>query len=320
VDKDGDYSSLALDSNGNPHITYLANDVVNLVLRYASWSGSAWIIQTITNNAIEGSLALDSNDNPHISYNDKYASWNSSDWTVQTIDQGGFHNSLALDSSDNPHICYCYNLGGAGVLNYVSWNGSTWNIQTVDKNVDIYNKCSLALDSAGNPHITYYDNAQSFLKYASWTDSQWIVQTVDQTSSGFSSLALDSSGNQHISYYYGIKGGFLNYASWNGSKWNIQTVDYNKPFVTEKYPLTYTSLALDLAGNPHISYGGGGYLRYASLGTSNSTDYSISYAIIIGMVVVVFIMAVLLLFRKRQIKKSKIDAPNHFIVILGVIK
>jgi hypothetical protein len=78
----GTFTSLALDSAGNPHISYY--DATNRALKYAKWTGSAWSIQTVDSYGAVGlytSIALDSAGNPHISYYDntngdlKYAKW-----------------------------------------------------------------------------------------------------------------------------------------------------------------------------------------------------------------------------------------------------
>ena len=65
-------SFLALDSDGNPHISYykdaaLGSDSGSLVYTY--WTGSAWNTENVDNtNYGAGPITLDSSGNPHISY------------------------------------------------------------------------------------------------------------------------------------------------------------------------------------------------------------------------------------------------------------
>jgi hypothetical protein len=287
----GKYSSLALDAEGNPHISY--HDVTNDDLKYAYCNGSTWHVETVDYSTWLGlytSLALDSNGNPCISYYDnwdsdlRYAAWNGSAWNIQIVDSpGGGFTSLAIDAEDNPHISYF--AGENCDLKYAGWDGSSWRIQTVDSEGWVGEFTSLALDSSGNPHISYYDIKKGDLKYASWSSSSWNIQTVDSIGDvGWStSLKLDSNNNAHISYLDGTNER-LKYAVWTGSVWDIQSVDSvgNANFFQNW--LNCTSLALDSKGYPYISYFGGvnGNLKYALWNGSSWTIQTVDSLFNVG--------------------------------------
>ncbi len=129
----GEYSSLALDSNGYPHISYY--DSTNTALKYAFRNTSGWFYQTVDNTDNVGaycSLALDGNDYAHISYYDgtnyqlKFARMTENGWVGQIIEKSTFlddymftYTSLALDASGHAHISYSYNIRfSPGYLRY----------------------------------------------------------------------------------------------------------------------------------------------------------------------------------------------------------
>ena len=89
----GQYTSIALDGSGNPHISFFDNP--NNDLMYAHKVGTAWVISTVDSSNDVGaytSLALDGSGNPHISYYDstngdlKYAHWTGTAWAISTVD------------------------------------------------------------------------------------------------------------------------------------------------------------------------------------------------------------------------------------------
>jgi hypothetical protein len=88
----GYYTSLALDGDDNPHISYYAGGNVH-DLKYATKSGGTWTKTTVDSTGDVGqytSIALDSHDRPHISYFStsgrslKYASLVSNSQSVPT--------------------------------------------------------------------------------------------------------------------------------------------------------------------------------------------------------------------------------------------
>ena len=161
----GMYTSLALDSAHNVHISYY--DATNDDLKYVTGTSGSWS-------------------------------------TPETIDSSGvvsMHTSLALDSAHNVHISY-YDATNAD-LKYVTGTSGSWNPpETIDSSGDVGEYTSLALDSAHNVHISYYDDANHDLKYVTDSFGFWNTpETIDSSGGEYTSLALDSANNVHISYF-----------------------------------------------------------------------------------------------------------------------
>jgi hypothetical protein len=263
--------TLALDSWGNPHISYY--DQTNQNLKYAKWIGTSWGLQNVE-SAGSGydvsDLALDSNNVPHILYSKwsmgqlRYAVWTGSAWNMQVISQSLTDSpGIAYDKLGNFHIIF-RNFSG---LQYAKLVGSSWNVTTVDT-VGGYGN-SLAVDINGSPcisYVSYVNEQQQLLRCAKWTGSAWNLQTVDATGIClYTSIAVDSNGNPHISYSYKANQTATNlnikYAKWTGTTWSIQSVG---SATNTGY---FSSIVIGSNNNPQVCYEdweGAGSLKYAN--------------------------------------------------------
>ncbi len=133
----GRCTSLAIDANGYPHISYY--DYTTDALKYAYRDATGqWHTETVdSGDNVQGhiSIALDANGYPHISYQDinlalKYAYQDAVGWHTTTIDIAASDNSIALDANGYPHISYHDNTNGD--LKYAYQDAVGWHIATVD--------------------------------------------------------------------------------------------------------------------------------------------------------------------------------------------
>jgi hypothetical protein len=161
--------AIAIDSQDRPHILYHGG-VFTSALRYASWTGMVWDIETVSNignSYTPTALDLDGLDRPHIlyvaSYDDEvtYAYRQSGIWSAEVIEQTvSQYVSLKLDSDDQPHASY--QRYDADELIYASRDGAVWTREVVDPLGGAY--VSLDLDGHDHPRIAYAEGTD--LKFA----------------------------------------------------------------------------------------------------------------------------------------------------------
>jgi hypothetical protein len=348
------YSSLALDLAGNPYIAYIRSNNTQYTLEYANWTGLKWVLQDIdqrVNLNSKISLLFDPLGNPCIGYSITengtlkvvYASLGSQ-VKIQVIDEGCFMG-LYLNSNGIPSIIY---IDKENTVKFASLAKDGWKIQIVDSTKNyivpdssgrsLYNSYynfwdgSLFLDSKDVPTVFYslvltddYSTKVftrfSYFKSATLDGTNWIVQTVNYEQETVSDISpnINLLGNLAVAYSVGTTepgiGGFysLKYANWNGANWKTQSV------TQENIKPQGISLALDIQGNPRISYSSNvdNSLKYAYFGLPKETiaplespsqmannPHTISNNAAIAVITVILATTVIALLLLRRIKRK----------------
>ncbi len=229
LNSSGEFSSIALDSVGNPVISHF--------------------------DAGTGDLVLTHCDDPACAPGGDVT--NTVDPSVNTV---GLYTSLVLDGSDNPVISY-YDLD-SGDLKVAHCNDVDCDpavaeaINTVDSAGDVGMYSSLALDGSGNPVISYYDLDLGDLKVAHCTVDDCSAATVN---------AVDSAGNTGLFTSIAMFGGLPTVSYYDLDNESVRlkrcanltcTPDGvgNSVANTAGIADQWLSLVLDASGFPVISY------------------------------------------------------------------
>jgi hypothetical protein len=276
----GEFSSIAVGSSGDVHISYYDRSEANL--KYATNGSGVWVLSVldIDHDAGRGSsIQLDQNGAVHISYfsnyflwcmfpdrpiesqvQTKYATNKDGSWVYQVVwgpttctpsRVSGASTSLSIDRegsvhivSDNPaweDLVYSSNASGEWATQRPK---PTWKRTQV----------SLYVDMSNNAHITYYFWGLGLVFLTNFSGS-WGDEVIDSEIDNSprvccnwdTSLELDTQGIAHISYYDSVSGN-LKYANNSTGAWITQTLDDAADVGR------YSSLALDSGGHLHIAY------------------------------------------------------------------
>jgi len=249
-------TSIALDSQGRPHVSFNDFGGANNILKY-SWRDDfgMWNTETVASGGVGryNSLALDSNDIPYISYyddanGDLLFAYKPGAWSIDPVDGAfsdtGTNTSLVFDSQGRPHIAYHDVTNDE--IRYVVKDGGSWlPIQVIPGSSGSYD-VALALDAQGNPHII--DSHNYFPTYFFLDEvGNWDAALLDNSAYSYeASAAVDVEGRVHVAYYDGYS--HLRYAVTPDSAFTRQLV------ATVGDVGNYPALALDDLGNPKIAY------------------------------------------------------------------
>jgi hypothetical protein len=267
----GEYTSIALDTSGYPHIIFMPTGGY---LKYITNASGSWDDTTIT-SAKTGtgrfsSIYIDSSDNIHISYY-KYAgsgvldlmysttTVGSTSFTDETIDGTGSrgvgqYSSLIVDTSNIIHVVYYDQTNYILKYSYKTVGGSSWSSpQTIDSIAAVGLHVSLDFNSSNQLFASYYDNDNQTLKFAYYSGSSWSYETLDSDSNvgTMTAIAVDKSSSKVNISYVDESNGALKYISRNSS-----SSSFNDPetLTTRQEVGEYSSLAIDASGNAYIVY------------------------------------------------------------------
>ena len=269
----GLHSSLAVDSHGRPHISFVevGYRTFSSRLRYAvELEPGLWQFEVLTNwGDLIGdatSLALDDAGTPHIGYTHNsrlsYARKIAGIWQFEAVDgvlSSGDALVLLLDRDGQPHIVST----GGGIV-YAHKTEQGWQSSEIPVPGAGSPYVTLALDKDDHPHVGFVseftDPAEAvhgILHYAYQDNDGWQTEYADFGGGGWHpALALDSMGRAHFSY---LSGGCnelgcvyeLSYAQRSSAapdpgEWRIEKVDVDGK--------GESMLLMDGDGHPYISY------------------------------------------------------------------
>ena len=233
----GQYSSIAIGTDGNPVVSYYDVSVTGLnVLKCGNSSCTSGNTTTSVDLAdLSGqynSLAIGTDGNPVISYlhswfdgmqhydlmvlkcgNSSCTSGNSTTTIVETGDIIMPKSSIAIGIDGYPVISFYTGLVSNGYLkayHCTSIDCSTGNLNTVDPGGDVGDYNSIAIGSDGYPVISYQDDGNNAIKIVKCNDvacsgGDEIVTRVDSGSAtnfgNYSSIVIGTDGWPVISYY-----------------------------------------------------------------------------------------------------------------------
>lgn len=282
----GKYTSIAVDSYGQAHISYTKfyprSDRIYHKLKYIYFDRtiSAWKIYLVKepgsgvaslNEGLFTSIAIDSRDRPHIAFLDddhdkvRYVfSARENNWTfsyptsagIGQYDNLGGWNSLVLrpgEPQDKPFIAFYDKTKGALAMAEGTYKTDlknyTWSTYRIDNSGDVGLFASLAIKNGKDFGVSYFDESWDDLRYAMGNGSNWNIKVVTGTNSRagrYTSLVFDFNQKPHITYF-DFSDGMLYEAYQITTTWKFRPIDLSET-------LGSAAISLDSARNPNVLY------------------------------------------------------------------
>jgi hypothetical protein len=290
VDDNGAKPSLAVNSDGVPHIAFMLEAMPGFV-KHAVLGDAGWNFTTISEGYFYGPLdiELDRAGDPAISWhnhdteNEAYAKLVDGKWVVQDVDHpghDGWDNNLVLDLKSRPHTVSIdpKQFGSSSGVEYAFYDGDTWTVEEVGSGPIAYEfGMAIALDMSYNPQLAWYDDTEKDLKYAVKEGDSWEISTVDSEGDvgRYPALVIDKNNNAYISYYEMMTNtsGYIKVAKWDGEAWTSERIDKLDNVVVGFTGARKTSsIVLDFEQNPIVVYSDESVIKLA---LSDGSDWSL---------------------------------------------
>jgi hypothetical protein len=265
----GQFSSIAIrPSNLRPSILHY--NAAKGKIEYTYYKNSTeWGNQEVDTSGNDvgyaSSLALNSAGVPNISYLDvtfslmKYARADS--FFIQKYHPlsdfySGYYSSIQLEGETHPRVA-AYG-SEDGDLIFGKLDSGVWDFEYIDRTYDVGQYVSMGWGSDNRARVSYYDatNKNLVFAYSNVGATSWVTDTLDAPIDDigrFTSLTLSPDNRAYISYYDEEHEDLrIAYQTPPFGFWQYETVDDGG--VLEDNVGWFSSIALDNAGNPHISY------------------------------------------------------------------
>lgn len=268
IDAEGTDSWLAVDGDGNIHVSYHYPTGDNLKYAFLPAGGSRWFNMTLDERlgTFLTRIAVAPNGNPSICYTPgiiKLATFDGRRWKTQQIDQGSglvsYYCSVLIGQDGIPQLSWYVEAGFT--FRYAVLRDGVWNAMNIDHNDAPGKMNAMVLDAEGRPFVSYIGLSGPKLKYAHFDGKEWIPSIVDQPDGGAreknrdrgmgNSIAIDRSGNPLISYFNTES---LKVARLINGAWKFEVVDRFPLNEQWSWRAFRSTLLLDRNGNPHIGY------------------------------------------------------------------
>jgi hypothetical protein len=273
-------TSLALDENGQPHISYIQTFTNELHHAFQDLSG--WHTELVSAvGYATSSLAFDPDDppgeGPCVAYGDMTLGWSDS-VTLACKDKGIWQPEMVDVNSGYPvSLLYTkdgdYQIASFSLINYelkwASQAGAHNSSEIVAVSHSLWGPVDIEMDKNSYAHILYHQiEPVNQVRYTFQDSLGWHTSTVRGMQT-CEEMALDSLGLPHLIC---VNGHNWIYAHLDSSGWLTQSLG------TSDSGIGYLSIAVDSADVAHISYTAKGQysIEYATLGAGVPVTETVS--------------------------------------------